>query len=187
MRSSEIPFMNGAGEPIPGFAIMTAGGTHLVDNQLVLVMQQPSESYDRLYYVNSPVPVSPGGFGTCNVGDHALARWNDSIAWTAGTTCGPKPGDWGLWSGSPGFHILGAATPGQLLVRQHEVTVLQGKTAATLEAGGSVTVNICNQDTDLGFRVVAYDWMLTAGYEIGAGDPVVVAWVNSAWVVIAAG
>jgi hypothetical protein len=188
--SVNIPFINISDETIPGFALMTSEGVsncQNTDGLLVLLMSKPTQNYHRFYYVNGPVPVPYGRYGTCSLGLHDIVLWSDPAGWTAGRTCGPKPDDWGLWLDRPGFRLLGGIDDKHALARQQEVTVVQGKATSGFYGGGLGTVQLHNSfDEDLGFNVEAIDCMIGASRAVAVNANVAISWIGGRWVLTSA-
>ena len=187
-----LPFRNDASETVPGFAVLRVVGVMQLEGQAVLRVEQPNGTYERLYYVNGPVPVALGEYGVCCAGQPAFVAYDTGSTPATGESWGAKDGEWKLFPHRPGFTLLGDAIdddgPARVLVRQQEVTTLAGKLEASLSPGGSVTVSLwCAEpgsEVDSGLDVTAHDWLLrgeTAA--LATGTKVVVTWLHGAWYV----
>jgi hypothetical protein len=198
VNPSRICFRNATSQTIPGFAVMTClktgetGGAELENGQYAFDMHQPSQDYHRLYFINGPTPINENRFGVCSLGLHAEALC-DNASSSPGQSWGPKPGEWKLFANRPGFTIAGPAggTGGiiRALVRPAEVTTLRGTLDAALNYHDYAQVSVLcgppDDRTDSGFKVKAYDDVLTSGKRWPAGTLVVVTWHDGYWFVTA--
>jgi len=108
-----IPFANGAGEEIPGFALLRVTST---DSDGLITVGKPNEDSAQLLLVNGPTPVASGGRGDCTFDFpiHMLYDTGDGTP-AVGEEWGSANGSWKLNSGKGGFLILGGATSGRVL------------------------------------------------------------------------
>lgn len=188
-----IPFRNDSPATAPGFAVLRAVGVVEVDGQAVLRVDQPNGTFERLYYINGPLPVAPGEYGVCAAGAPAFVlRDGEAGEPLAGQSWGAAGGTWALVPRRPGFTILGAPLgqggTARVLVRQQEITTLLGYLDEALWPGSSATVSIwagaAGSEEDSGQDVAAGDWLLREADEpLAAGTRVVVQWIHGAWYV----
>ncbi len=103
-------FKNSSGESIPPFAILwISGGDVARDKSPYLKAAKPDWLGGQLvHWINSPVKISPDGYGTCTNDFPALAAFDrkDGLP-QPGEIWGPVKGEWKLRKGAGGFRIAG--------------------------------------------------------------------------------
>lgn len=103
------PFKNTSGQVIPASAAMHHNGDVERGGNFVMQMEQPSSTFRRIVYINGPVDVPIGGYGSCTrYATYALCDSGNTPA--QDEEWGPKPSSWKLWKGYPGCIILGGET-----------------------------------------------------------------------------
>lgn len=103
------PFYNNSGQVIPAYAAMHHNGDEDRAGNFIMKMEQPSTTFRRIFYINGPVAVAIGAYGSCT--RYCAYALCDSGNTPAQEECwGPKPSSWKLWKGYPGATILGGET-----------------------------------------------------------------------------
>lgn len=183
-----VPVKNAGGAEIPSFAIMRGTGTTTIDSKPVVTVDKPNTSFQRWYYVNGPVPIPASKTGAATIFVPQVYALYDTADGT------PAVGEaWGVANGShklrknrPGFNILQGGTGGRVLVAQHVVNEVVGKTDATHNKGASGPISVFfgppNSETDPGdFTIQAVNKFAN----LAASMWVVAHWLNSAWYLVA--
>jgi hypothetical protein len=102
----KVPFLNESGEPIPSCAVMQITGSVEEDGATLLRCKKPSTDFGTQYAVNGPVVVPTGKPGICYRSGELPVAFDDGVP-LAGEGWGPKPGQWRLSQGYPGWTIVG--------------------------------------------------------------------------------
>lgn len=144
-----VPFYNQSGEIIPAYAVMRVTGVSVMGSVPIITVAKPSSTFQRLYLVNGPLPVSGASnqepnFGTWAEGA-AFVLYDDANTPAYGEEWGPSNGSWKIKKYRYGFHILGGATGGDTdLVgcRQAIVNEFYGQTDGAHNKGSTGTISI---------------------------------------------
>lgn len=102
----KVPFRNDAAQSIPPCAVVQISGSVVEDGVSLLTCLQPGTTFGTQYAVNGPVRVPPGESGLC------YRRGELPVAFDAGSPqvgegWGPKPGQWSVSKGFPGWTVVG--------------------------------------------------------------------------------
>ncbi len=101
----KIPFRNDAAEAIPPCAVVQITGSVIEDGVSLLTCVQPGTTFGTQYAVNGLVRVPPGEAGVCyRHGELPVAF--DAGTPQAGEGWGPKPGQWSVSQGYPGWTVV---------------------------------------------------------------------------------
>jgi hypothetical protein len=152
-----VPFYNDSGETIPAYGVMRVSGVQTRGAVPVITVNKPSGTFQRLYLVNGPLPVSGSSSQEPNFGtwasEAAFVLYDDSNTPAYGEEWGPSNGSWEIKKYRYGFHILGGATGGDtdiVGVRQGIVSEFYGQTDGAHNKGSTGTISIFdgnNSDT----------------------------------------
>lgn len=184
------PFKNNSGQVIPAYAAMHHNGDEDRAGNFIMKMEQPSSTFRRIFYINGPVAVAIGAYGSCT---RYCAYCLCSIAATPAKdeTWGPAPGTWELTKGFPGSLIIGGVTgtgnDQRAKVVVEPINEVFGTLAGSLSQGSTASMDIEYFDgsswstggwTDITVR----DRLLKSGADpVDSGNHVVARWYSGAW------
>lgn len=190
-------YRNDAGEEIPAYScIAIEDVVNAANDRDVCKATKPSTTFRRSYAITNhekSTPGPPGRYGLCTTCEPWLAKYDEGTP-ANDETWGPKPGQWTLSKGYPGFRVLGVwDTERKLaLVVPEPIVSLVGKadgaiTASDDETPGSGTVSVYVRPSsdlvDSMMNVTA----LNIGGEIAADTLVHLKWYAGAWWVVQTG
>jgi hypothetical protein len=181
-----VPFTNVSGETIPAFAAMAIIGLVHENGIAFLECGKPSTTFVREYAVNNMFDVPAGLRGTCfRAGD--LRVLYDADAPAAGEGWGPKPAQWSLSRGYPGFSIQGIVDSQHRLAKTFIEPIDQVliKTTAPVAAGATtadyrVYAGTFGSETDAGFTTVPTASNRT-GQSLAIDEWGWLAWTGGGW------
>ena len=181
-----IPFTNVSGETIPAFAAMAITGLVYENGIAFLQCDKPSTTFLREYAVNNMFDVPGGLRGTCfRAGD--LRVLYDSGTPANGEGWGPKPGQWSLSRGYPGFAIQGVVNSQHRIAKTFFEPIVQVLVKTTdLVAADATTedyrvyAGTFGSEADAGFTTVPTVRNRT-GQSMDADEWAWLAWTNDGW------
>ncbi|MEX0675970.1 MAG: hypothetical protein WD063_02765 [Pirellulales bacterium] len=181
-----IPFKNVSGETIPAFAAMAITGLAYENGIAFLECDKPGTAFAREYAVNNIYDVPADRRGTCfRAGD--LRVLYDSGTPAAGAGWGPKPGQWSLAHGFPGFTLEGVVHADKRIAKAffEPITQVLAKTTASVGAGATtqsyrVYAGPFGSETDAGFTTVPAAHNRTA-QSMDADEWAWLVWTNDGW------
>lgn len=184
------PFYNDSGAVIPAFAAMYHSGETTRGGNFVMKMIKPSTTFYRMFYINGPVDVPIGGYGSCTR-YAAYCLCSSAATATANETWGPAPSTWELTEGFPGACILGGST-GDGDDRRAKVVVepineVFGSLTSALAQGSTATFDIeyfdgASWSTGGWSDITVRDRLLKTGASnIDSGNRGVARWYSGAW------
>jgi hypothetical protein len=162
-----VLFKNNSGYAAPANGLMTDLGVTSVsgghtNSRQVMTIGRPSTTLSRSYWVNGNAEVPDGAVGVCCSTESPVEALYESGTPANGEGWGPKPGQWSLAKGFPGFTIVGVTDGGSTiaLVRQDPILQLLAKTTAAVASGGTTTsykvyTGAPGGETDSGLAAVA--------------------------------
>lgn len=182
-----LPLRNDSGETLPAFACARITGVTIVEGQVVTTVAKPSTTLARHYLINGPSAVANGkyGSGTIDCPAYVLYDTADTPAFQEGW--GPKPSQWTIAKGFPGFTILGtnsgSGATSRTFALWEPITRLVGKADALVGSGSSGTVSIwiggtVGSESDSTINVTVYN---RTGADLASGAWCVVLWINNTW------
>lgn len=155
---------NTSGETAPLGAIIRLTGAAEIDNAVVLTGGKPNATPQAFYGVSLEI-VANGTIGNGIVWNACRCHYDDGDTPAFGEIWGPKPDEWHLSKGYPGFLILGDPRGDEdsarvLAVQSPDATELFELTA-TLSPGGNAAAKILHFSggdwTDSGLTTTVYD------------------------------
>lgn len=181
-----IPFTNVSGETIPAFAVMAITGLVYENGIAFLECDKPSTTFRREYAVNNIFDVPADRRGTCfRAGD--LRVLYDSGAPGAGEGWGPKPGQWSLSQGFPGFTVQGIVDASHKIAKAFFEPIAQAlvKTTSLISPNATtqfyrIYAGTFGSEADAGFTTVPTATNRT-GQSMDAGEWAWLAWTNNGW------
>ena len=131
---------NESGETIPGYSVVRLSDTHTItDGVHAYKGQKPSTTFGRMYAVTCPTDCAAGRYVMASLSAPIKAKY-DSGTPSPMETWGPKPGQWTICRGYPGFTVLGVADyTNKIAVVVPQSGGLIGKTDETIGAISSNT------------------------------------------------
>ncbi len=185
-----VLFKNTSGYAAPANAILTDLGVTAIsgghtNSRQVMTVGQPSTTLSRSYWVNGYADVANGAVGVCCSTESPVEALYDTAGAAHGESWGPKPGQWTLAKGFPGFTIVGVTDPTAkiALVRQDPIVQLLGKTNDVVANNSSTTnykiyTGLPGSEADSGFAAPsAYN----RSGSIGNGAWCWLRWKNTSW------
>jgi hypothetical protein len=181
-----VPFTNVSGETIPAFAAMAITGLVHENGIAFLQCDKPGTTFVREYAVNNMFDVPAGLRGTCfRAGD--LRVLYDAAAPAAGEGWGPKPGQWSLSRGYPGFSIQGVVDSQHRIAKTFYEPIAQVlvKTTGAVAPGATtadyrVYAGTFGSEEDAGFTTVPTARNRT-GQSLDADEWAWLAWTGGGW------
>ncbi|REK19176.1 MAG: hypothetical protein DWQ37_01935 [Planctomycetota bacterium] len=174
--SRPIPFQNVSGETIPAYGAMAVTGVVHDGGVAFLACDKPNTTFRREYAVNGVHDVAPGRRGSCCRAGDVRVLCEDAGDAEPGQGWGPKPGQWTLARGFPGYTVLGTAQ----LDGAHDI--VRAACEPLTQALVKTTQEVAAQATTTDYRVYAG----TLGSEVDAGFSAVPAARNRAGAALAA-
>ena len=134
-------FKNGADELIPAYAVMAIDDVETPENgPELLIAKKPSTTFYPRYAINDNHDVRTIDRSRCHFGPFLCLYDSSTGTPAAWETWGPKPDQWELARGYPGFTVLGVAdSTKHLAVVVPGSGGLVGKTDETIDAISSNT------------------------------------------------
>lgn len=190
-RSDDVYWFNvknESGEVIPGFSVVRLDDTKVMAPGIHGYKgYKPSTTFGRSYAITCPFASTATGYVMASFSSPMRALYDTGTP-VNGETWGPKPGQWTLSKGYPGFVVLGVidATKKIMAVRPEEITTLRGKTDSTHSKGVSGTVSVyagvTGSESDTTWDITAYNRFAT----VASGKWVWCAWAGTGWDLISA-
>lgn len=184
--ADEIYFLNDASETVPAHGIIRVTGATLLGDQNLLLGDKPSTTLSRLYLVNDCLDVPQDEIGRAFLSLPKLALYDTAATPAYGEGWGPKPSEWKLFKGYPGFTILGNHASGSVLAEGGRLDKLLGKTDAAHAKAASGTVSVyigtAGSESDSTINVTAYNKFAA----VATTKWVWVEWSNNSWYLTAA-
>jgi hypothetical protein len=185
--SRGLPFQNVSGETIPAYAVMAVVGVVHEQGVALLACGKPDTTFRRDYTVNGIHDVPAGRRGTCFCSGDLRVLLQAGFEPEPGQGCGPKPGQWSLAPGFPGFTLQGIAqAEHDVAIASHEAIsgVLVKITAAVAPrattADYRVHVGAPGSETDAGFTTVPEACNRTF-QSMATDEWAWLAWSNDGW------
>jgi len=203
-----IPFKNVGEQSIPPFAVMVCTGSDVDGAIIYLLMEQPDDEFDRIYYVNGPTLIAKGDYGVCSEGHYAyiLFDHDDDGEAEYGDEWGVEPSSFKLRKNYYGFRCLGGAAQKDenvfgddswiAIFDPYPINEVMGQLTDDLSYHGAAGVNLYagqpydlggEDETDTGMTITAYDRLLSTGNKIPSGSWVICRWLHGYWYVVEAG
>lgn len=181
-----IPFMNVSGETIPAFAALAITGVSYESGIAYLLCDKPGTTLVRAYAVNNMFDVPAGLRGTCfRTGDVRVLCDEGTPA--AGEGWGPRPGQWSLAQGYPGFTMQGVVDGEHGIAKAlaEPIGGLLIKTTAPVASGAStsnyrVYTGTQGSEADAGFTSVPAA-LNRSGQSLAADEWAWLEWTNNGW------
>lgn len=183
-RTAWLKFRNDSGEVIPPFALLRITGLTLIQNQRVLTVNKPNDTFNRYYAVNGGAKVGIAKLGECTMSRVCLVR---TEAGAGLGTYGARSGQWGLEPSRPGFTSIAthgrSSQPNVVLAMQEPVSTLFGKTDAiiTNDSSGTVSVHFSGSANPSEYNVSASLHWMNNGESVGASKEVMLQWIDGLW------
>lgn len=162
------PFKNESGQIIPPFAAMHHNGDVERGGNFVMKMEQPSSTFRRVFYINAPIAVPIGAYGSCTRYS-AYALCDSGYTPAQDEEWGPKPSSWKLWKGYPGAIILGGVTGtgedqrAKVVVEPiNQLLAKNGATPITARSGTTVSSQVVDVYCCVGTTLTPTTWTVDA-------------------------
>lgn len=135
-----VAFKNVSGETIPGYGVIRITAVTVTDGIVLLSGDKPSTTFAKEYAVNCAADCAADSWGSCYRSGDVLASYDTGTP-ANGEGWGPKPGQWTLSKGYPGFIVHGIvdATNKILLGSGGTITTLLGKASGAITARSGTT------------------------------------------------
>lgn len=140
-------YKNTSGDTVPGNGVIVLEDIELIASGADRAYEaaKPSTTFGRIFAASQPFGVASNKYGLCKFFGELELLYDDADGTPAfGETWGPKPGQFSLAKGYPGFTVLGVSdsTNHILLAVREEVSTYIGKADAGINKGASGTVSI---------------------------------------------
>ncbi len=186
-----VVFKNLSGYTVPAKGVMAqqgvtqdAGGHTNTRN--VITTARPDTTFRRDYWVNGLADVANNTFGVCGSSESPMEALYDSGTPATGEGWGPKPGQFTLSKGFPGFTIVGITDSFNkaALVKQEPILQLLVKTTAAINTNASTTyykiyTGAQGSEADGGWTSVPTAYNRSGFIDTGAWA--FLKWLNNGW------
>jgi hypothetical protein len=151
---------NTSGESIPPFSVARVNSVIETNGIATHELKKPSTTFSRTYAVTGQAGIINNGYGAVFNCPVVLVTYDTGTP-SAGETWGPKPSQWSVSKGYPGFVCLGIvdSTNKIALARQEPYDTIIGKLTGALSATTN-TVNVWTGDG--GSEAVVSGWTISA-------------------------
>lgn len=172
-----IPFKNDSAESVPPFGVMRVTGIETIGGRPIVKIGKPN-TYGSQYshYVNGPIEVAAGAYGTCTNEFPALAATNGTAS--GGQLWGPRDDSWELEPQTGGFITVDLFGSGVAIVNRFPLLAFEGQYDADTAQGASGTVSIYWQGSDTGENMTS---VLAVSQDFVTTDKINVSWLNQRW------
>lgn len=180
------PFKNNFAGTIPSNSVIALTGSAQITGieALELTGDQPSTTFTRRYAITGGPDATQSQGGLCSQSGWLLAKYDTGTP-AQGESWGPKPGQFTLSKGFPGFCIEGIvdSTNKIALVTLEPISCLKGKTTGAITALTSTTsyrfyCGTLGSESDMGFTTTP---SAVSRVAISSGKWVLLTWVCDGW------
>lgn len=176
----DLKIYNGTNEELPQYGVGKVTSLTTVNGEKVATVEKPDTTFSRLYLVNSGGDVAYQKTGISKNRPIVKVLY-DSGTPVVGETWGPKPSQWTLSKGYPGFTILGIvdSTNKIALARYDEPGFYLVKADSTIAKGSSGTCSLyydnAGTETDTTINISSCKAL---GAEVTSGKWAIVQYMN---------
>lgn len=180
----EIPFRNDSGETIPAFGVIRVTGATEIEAEFganhFVVTADKSNTYGSQYthYLNGPVAVADGAYGTCTSVFPAMAKHDGTTSPTLGKLFGPRDDSWVLNKETGGFIVLKELPNDIVIVERMPMLAFTGRFDSSTSQGSTGTVSVYWQGSDTTQNITG---VYAVSGDFATTDDVNVSWLNERW------